>query len=31
MGGLQTSNFQIQLVGVRTLKEAFDFLEQPQA
>ena len=31
MRGLQTSNFQIQLVGVRTLKEAFDFLEQPQA
>ena len=30
MRGLQTSNFQIQLVGVRTLKEAFDFLEQPQ-
>lgn len=31
MRGLQSSNFQIQLVGVRTLKEAFDFLEQPQA
>ena len=30
MRGLQSSNFQIQLVGVRTLKEAFDFLEQPQ-